>query len=108
MAEPCTAAGITSSCGRPRLFQVLHPSGCWTPARFGLTSETSEDARQLPACLVKDCTLRTTNVHTTIFSGRAEEEVSGSPMTARQRPLRDCSGPCACYAEGHAAGKDKA
>ena len=29
-------------------------------------------------------------------------------MTARQRPLRDCSGPCACYAEGHAAGKDKA
>ena len=29
-------------------------------------------------------------------------------MTARQRPLRDWSGPCACYAEGHAAGKDKA
>ena len=29
-------------------------------------------------------------------------------MTARQRPLRDCSGPGACYAEGQAAGKNKA
>ena len=29
-------------------------------------------------------------------------------MTARQRPLCDCPEPCACYAEGYAAGKDKA
>ena len=29
-------------------------------------------------------------------------------MTDGQRPLRDCPEPCACYAEGYAAGKDKA
>ena len=29
-------------------------------------------------------------------------------MTARERPLCDCPEPCACYAEGYAAGKDKA
>ena len=28
-------------------------------------------------------------------------------MTARERPLCDCPEPCACYAEGYAAGKDK-
>ena len=28
-------------------------------------------------------------------------------MTARQRPLCDCPKPCACYAEGYAAGEDK-
>ena len=29
-------------------------------------------------------------------------------MTAGEVPLCDCPEPCACYAEGHAAGKDKA
>ena len=29
-------------------------------------------------------------------------------MTARERPLCDCPEPCACYAEGYAAGRDKA
>ena len=29
-------------------------------------------------------------------------------MSAEQRPLCDCPEPCACYAEGYAAGKDKA
>ena len=29
-------------------------------------------------------------------------------MTTRQRPLCDCPEPCGCYAEGYAAGKDKA
>ena len=29
-------------------------------------------------------------------------------MTGRERPLCDCPEPCACYAEGYAAGKDKA
>ena len=29
-------------------------------------------------------------------------------MTDRDRPLCDCPEPCACYAEGYAAGKDKA
>ena len=29
-------------------------------------------------------------------------------MTERARPLCDCPEPCACYAEGYAAGKDKA
>ena len=29
-------------------------------------------------------------------------------MTVRERPLCDCDEPCACYAEGYAAGKDKA
>ena len=28
-------------------------------------------------------------------------------MAARERPLCDRSGPCGCYAEGHAAGTDK-
>ena len=29
-------------------------------------------------------------------------------MTGRERPLCDCPEPCACYAEGYAAGRDKA
>ena len=29
-------------------------------------------------------------------------------MTDSLRPLSDCPEPCACYAEGYAAGKDKA
>ncbi len=29
-------------------------------------------------------------------------------MTASERPLCDCPEPCGCYAEGYAAGKDKA
>ena len=29
-------------------------------------------------------------------------------MTARKRRLCDCDEPCGCYAEGYAAGKDKA
>ena len=29
-------------------------------------------------------------------------------MTDSARPLCDCTEPCACYAEGYAAGKDKA
>ena len=29
-------------------------------------------------------------------------------MTERERPLCDCPEPCGCYAEGYAAGKDKA
>ncbi len=29
-------------------------------------------------------------------------------MTATERPLCDCPEPCACYAEGYAAGKEKA
>ena len=29
-------------------------------------------------------------------------------MTDSARPLCDCPEPCACYAEGYAAGKDKA
>ncbi len=29
-------------------------------------------------------------------------------MTDGQRPLCDCPEPCACYAEGYAAGKDRA
>ena len=29
-------------------------------------------------------------------------------MTARERPLCDCPEPCTCYAEGYAAGRDKA
>ena len=29
-------------------------------------------------------------------------------MTARDRPLCDCPEPCSCYAEGYAAGKEKA
>ena len=29
-------------------------------------------------------------------------------MTASTRPLCDCPEPCGCYAEGYAAGKDKA
>ena len=29
-------------------------------------------------------------------------------MTATDRPLCDCPEPCGCYAEGYAAGKDKA
>ena len=29
-------------------------------------------------------------------------------MTDQERPLCDCPEPCGCYAEGHAAGKDKA
>ena len=29
-------------------------------------------------------------------------------MTSGPRPLCDCPEPCACYAEGYAAGKDKA
>ena len=29
-------------------------------------------------------------------------------MTARERRLCDCDEPCGCYAEGYAAGKDKA
>ncbi len=29
-------------------------------------------------------------------------------MTDTDRPLCDCPEPCACYAEGYAAGKDKA
>ena len=29
-------------------------------------------------------------------------------MTGSPRPLCDCPEPCACYAEGYAAGKDKA
>ena len=29
-------------------------------------------------------------------------------MTAKETPLCDCPEPCACYAEGYAAGKDKA
>ena len=29
-------------------------------------------------------------------------------MTASPRPLCDCPEPCGCYAEGYAAGKDKA
>ena len=29
-------------------------------------------------------------------------------MTARERPLCDCPEPCACYAEGYAAGKGQA
>ena len=29
-------------------------------------------------------------------------------MTVEDRPLCDCPEPCACYAEGYAAGKDKA
>ena len=29
-------------------------------------------------------------------------------MTARESPLCDCDEPCGCYAEGYAAGKDKA
>ena len=29
-------------------------------------------------------------------------------MTNEERPLCDCPEPCGCYAEGYAAGKDKA
>jgi hypothetical protein len=29
-------------------------------------------------------------------------------MTESTRPLCDCPEPCTCYAEGYAAGKDKA
>ena len=29
-------------------------------------------------------------------------------MTDGERPLCDCDEPCACYAEGYAAGRDKA
>ena len=29
-------------------------------------------------------------------------------MTDPGRPLCDCPGPCACYAQGYTAGKDKA
>ena len=29
-------------------------------------------------------------------------------MTGGEVPVRDCPEPCACYAEGYAAGKDKA
>ena len=29
-------------------------------------------------------------------------------MTAAERPVCDCPEPCGCYAEGYAAGKDKA
>ena len=29
-------------------------------------------------------------------------------MTDEERPLCDCPEPCGCYAEGYAAGKDKA
>ena len=29
-------------------------------------------------------------------------------MTDKERPLCDCPEPCDCYAEGYAAGKDKA
>ncbi len=29
-------------------------------------------------------------------------------MTAAERQACDCPGPCGCYAEGYAAGKDKA
>ena len=29
-------------------------------------------------------------------------------MTDQERPLCDCPEPCGCYAEGYAAGKDKA
>ena len=29
-------------------------------------------------------------------------------MTDAERPVCDCPEPCACYAEGYAAGKDKA
>ena len=29
-------------------------------------------------------------------------------MTATERPVCDCPEPCGCYAEGYAAGKDKA
>ena len=29
-------------------------------------------------------------------------------MTERERPLCDCPEPCGCYADGYAAGKDKA
>ena len=28
-------------------------------------------------------------------------------MTNKERPLYDCPDPCACYAEGYAAGKEK-
>ena len=29
-------------------------------------------------------------------------------MTSGERPVCDCTEPCGCYAEGYAAGKDKA
>ena len=35
-------------------------------------------------------------------------EVLGGLITTIERPLYDCPEPCACYAEGYAAGKDKA
>ena len=47
-------------------------------------------------------------VHTTRVSGRAEGEVLGGLITARERRLCDCDEPCGCYAEGYAAGKNKA
>ena len=55
-----------------------------------------------------DWALGTIDVHTTIVSGRAEQELSGDLIIAREHPLCHCPEPCACYAEGYAAGKDKA
>ena len=59
-------------------------------------------------CWLKVCTLNTINVHATRVSGRAEEEVSGNLIGRDRTPPLRLPEPCACYAEGYAAGKDKA
>ena len=40
-------------------------------------------------------------------AGAPGSGVKEDAMTDQDRPLCDCPEPCACYAEGYAAGKDK-
>ena len=42
------------------------------------------------------------------YANRKAEILREAAMTDKERRLCDCPEPCGCYAEGYAAGKDKA
>ena len=46
--------------------------------------------------------------HKGSYANRKAEIFREAAMTDKERRLCDCPEPCGCYAEGYAAGKDKA
>ena len=51
---------------------------------------------------------REPSIHKGSYANRKAQIFRAAAVTGKERPLCDCPEPCGCYAEGYAAGKDKA
>ena len=103
---------LSSLSSKPAPLNSLHQVLCPLHAGYQHGLACFLSSRKPPAGLPLPCTINMNIVHIRVFPGALEkkhQEVSSPPENAlRERPLCDCPEPCGCYAEGYAAGKDKA